>query len=349
MALTTLPTAAFATGSVGTSQLTDGAVTTEKLVADVNFRNLIINGDMSIAQRGTSATGETTSGYAVCDRWQHNASGGTLDLTQNSFTLGQTDVPSLFKNYFTVSATTGGDNCGLWQKVEDVKSVQGTYTISWYAKGTNPNGGHLELALRQDFGSGGSAVVDLTNYDFTLTSSWQRFSYTFTAPSLSGKTVGSSSYFRAYFRQPADDNTSNAWSMDLTGVQLEVGTSASDFEFLPYDVNLQRCQRYFYQIQGSASSNTMLGIGFNNDASSCQTYLKFPTTMRSTPSITSFSGLQTSDGNSYTKAATGVSVDSGSNIQMSLNVQATSLTVFRGGFNTLTNSSSSHLALSSEL
>lgn len=141
MALTTLPTAAFATGSVGTAQLADGAVTTEKLVADVNFRNLIINGDMSIAQRGTSATGETTSGYAVCDRWQHNASGGTLDLTQNSFTLGQTDVPSLFKNYFTVSATTGGDNCGIWQKVEDVKSVQGTYTISWYAKGTNPNGG----------------------------------------------------------------------------------------------------------------------------------------------------------------------------------------------------------------
>jgi hypothetical protein len=54
MALTTLPTAAFATGSVGTSQLADGAVTTEKLVADVNFRNIIINGDMSLAQRGTS-------------------------------------------------------------------------------------------------------------------------------------------------------------------------------------------------------------------------------------------------------------------------------------------------------
>jgi hypothetical protein len=51
MALTTLPTAAFATGSVGTSQLADGAVTTEKLVADVNFRNIIINGDMSIGTK----------------------------------------------------------------------------------------------------------------------------------------------------------------------------------------------------------------------------------------------------------------------------------------------------------
>ena len=280
MALTTLPTAAFATGSVGTSQLTDGAVTTEKLVADVNFRNLIINGDMSIAQRGTSATGETTSGYAVCDRWQHNASGGTLDLTQNSFTLGQTDVPSLFKNYFTVSATTGGDNCGLWQKVEDVKSVQGTYTISWYAKGTNPNGGHLELNLRQDFGSGGSAVVDLTNYDFTLTSSWQRFSYTFTAPSLSGKTVGSSSYFRAYFRQPADDNTSNAWSMDFTGVQLEAGTTASDFEFLPYDVNFSRCERYFQFIQGFQGQ-----MAATTNFTAVTT---FRTPMRSAPSATVF-------------------------------------------------------------
>jgi hypothetical protein len=65
MALTTLPTAAFATGSVGTSQLADGAVTTEKMKADVNFRNIIINGDMSLAQRGTSFTGQTSSAYST--------------------------------------------------------------------------------------------------------------------------------------------------------------------------------------------------------------------------------------------------------------------------------------------
>ena len=250
----------------------------------INFRNLIINGDMSIAQRGTSSTGQTGAGYVVCDRWQHNASGGTLNLTQNSFTLGQSDVPSLFKNYFTISATTGADNCGIWQKVEDVRSVQGTYTISWYAKGTNPNGGHLELALRQNFGSGGSADVDLTSYNFTLTSSWQRFSYTFTTPSLSGKTVGSSSYFRLYLKQPVDDNTSNAWSMDVTGVQLEVGTSASDFEFLPYDVNLNRCLRYC-NVYGERQYSQFSSASGAYSTSQGQSVIGLPVEMRAVPSL----------------------------------------------------------------
>jgi hypothetical protein len=84
MALTTLPTAAFATGSVGTSQLADGAVTTEKLVADVNFRNIIINGDMSLAQRGTSFTGQTSGAYYL-DRFKTDISGlGTWTQSHNN-------------------------------------------------------------------------------------------------------------------------------------------------------------------------------------------------------------------------------------------------------------------------
>ena len=85
MALTTLPTAAFATGSVGTSQLADGAVTTEKLVADVNFRNLIINGDMSIAQRATSVSGLTAGGYKTVDRWELSLNAaGTWTVSQST-------------------------------------------------------------------------------------------------------------------------------------------------------------------------------------------------------------------------------------------------------------------------
>jgi hypothetical protein len=74
------------------------------------------------------------------------------------------------------------------------------------------------------------------------------------------------------------DSTANEWY--ITGVQLEVGTSASDFEFLPYDVNLRRCQRYFQE--------TQIGIYF--DVTSGRNYgvnSNFHTQMRTTPSVIS--------------------------------------------------------------
>src|SRR6056300_1371802 len=104
MAVTTLPTGAFATGSVGTGQLADGAVTTEKMKADVNFRNIIINGDMSIAQRGTSSTGITSNGYYTVDRFEHAINYGTYSHAQS------TDVPTGqgFANSFKLDCTTSG-------------------------------------------------------------------------------------------------------------------------------------------------------------------------------------------------------------------------------------------------
>ena len=393
MALTTLPTAAFATGSVGTSQLADGAVTTEKLVADVNFRNLIINGDMSIAQRGTSAT--TISAYDTIDRFSFSeGTGGTATSEQESLSLSDFAITGQRKAVKiqctgTDTSIASGDRSFMQQSIEaqNLQSLKygtssaETLTLSFYAKSNLT--GNFPLTIKKD----DNTVYYLPlKYTITSANTWEKFTFVITptegstslitnsggainndngrgmqviwglvwGSNYTGNQSGTPTWTSSAIYADNSISFNNFYSstdnnLSITGVQLEVGTSASDFEFLPYDVNLQRCQRYFYQIQGSASSNTMLGIGFNNDASSCQTYLKFPTTMRSTPSITSFSGLQTSDGNSYTKAATGVSVDSGSNIQMSLNVQATSLTVFRGGFNTLTNSSSSHLALSSEL
>jgi len=72
----------------------------------------------------------------------------------------------------------------------------------------------------------------------------------------------------------------------ITGVQLEAGTSASDFEFLPFDVNLQRCQRYYNKYTGASGSN----IGASYNGSSGTFFVYFPTTMRATPTKSSTSG-----------------------------------------------------------
>jgi hypothetical protein len=84
------------------------------------------------------------------------------------------------------------------------------------------------------------------------------------------------------------DSTSNDWY--ITGIQLEAGTSASDFEFLPVDVNLGRCQRYYYK----AITGTLFNqIAFCNvrTTTSHYAFLQMPVTLRANPSSVDFSGL----------------------------------------------------------
>jgi hypothetical protein len=93
----------------------------------------------------------------------------------------------------------------------------------------------------------------------------------------------------------------NSATWQVTGVQLEADTSASDFEFLPYDVNLQRCERYYQLLQGfEGSMRTSVGFG-------CTTM--FRTQMRSAPSVTQSGALQITDGNAdFTQSSTSVSI-----------------------------------------
>ena len=85
------------------------------------------------------------------------------------------------------------------------------------------------------------------------------------------------------------DNTSN--ELYITGVQLEVADTATDFEYLPFDVVLNRCQRYFYNLSSlgpyvPASSPAYLGGGFYYTSSFVIAMINLPTAMRTEPSLT---------------------------------------------------------------
>ena len=254
--------------------------------ADARFpsgrRNLIINGGMEVAQRGTSVTGQTANGYYTLDRWRQVASGATFDSSQQTLTLGQSDIPAQFRYFQRFNVTSGGDNCGPQTRIEDVNRFDGTLvTLSFYAKGTNPSGGHITVVLDQIFGSGGSTTVSLSE-DVTLTSSWQRFTVTKTLGSLSGKTVGTSSYLGVKFNQPSDDNTTNAWSIDFTGVQLEYGNVATPFEHRSYGEELALCQRYYTKVTVD-SANDSFGVGLCDGSGNATGDVFFPVTMRLAP------------------------------------------------------------------
>jgi hypothetical protein len=78
------------------------------------------------------------------------------------------------------------------------------------------------------------------------------------------------------------DSTSNEWY--VTGVQLETGSVASDFEFLPVDVNLQRCHRYYY-LHASNSTSMDIGPGGYYTSSMIFVNVTFPCSMRAAPSV----------------------------------------------------------------
>jgi hypothetical protein len=315
MALTTLPTAAFATGSVGTSQLADGAVTTEKMKADVNFRNIIINGDMSLAQRGTSFTGQTSSAYYL-DRFKTDIIGlGTWTISQS------TDVPTGqgFQKSMKFDCTTADAAPSVGDFLYSNQPIEGYNTQSF--KFGTANAESLTLSFWVKSNKTGTYIVrfyDVDNqrvlsqsYTISSASTWEKKTIT-----ISGDTVSGPNYDNGYAFAinwclgagtnytsgtlntswnsvtSADqfvgqvnlaDSTDNEWY--ITGVQLEVGTSASDFEFLPYDVNLQRCQRYYQR-----GGNGWAGWAYSGNNS--EVYCGNITPMRAGPAV-SYSGSST--------------------------------------------------------
>jgi len=243
-------------------------------------RNIVINGDMNIAQRGTSTASITSEGYHTVDRFVfYPNSLGTFTMSQDTdvptgqgfsksikldctvanaspsastfihlqhriegqnlqyLKKGTSSAESLTLSFWVKSTKTGTATVEFFD-IDNTRSNSQTFTINsastWEKKTitidgdttgafTNDNGASLYLIWWLGTGS--------TYNSGTLNTSWN---------SRVNANIASSSNINL-----ADDTANNFW---ITGVQLEAGDTASDFEFLPYDVNLQRCYRYFQMI-----------------------------------------------------------------------------------------------------
>ena len=305
-------------GIVTTAKIADSSVTTEKIVADTNFRNIIINGDMSIAQRSTSTSSANTQAYHCTDRWFN------VGMTIGTWTISQsTDVPtgqgfakSLKYDCTTAEASPGaGDQLHLSQRIEG-------QNLQYLKKGT-ANAESLTLSFWVKTNKTGTYQVNLRDKDNTriigqtytvsLADTWEKKTITYAGDTTgalgndngdslecewflgAGTNYTSGSVPTSWEAESATDraagltvnlgdSTDNEWY--ITGVQLEAGTTASDFEFLPFDVNLQRCERYCFVI--NSSNYTALCNGYFDSTTSVRGgIITFPTTMRASPTITS--------------------------------------------------------------
>jgi hypothetical protein len=269
-------------------------------------KNAILNSDFSVWQRGTSFSNPATGAFTA-DRWSvvWDGSGATRTISQQTFTPGNAIPGYEFPYFYRFAQSVAGTGAAynLFQnRMEDVRTFAGqTVTISFWAKAA-ANTNLAQLNLEQDFGTGGSPSATVSNTvstgTITVTTSWQRFSYTTTVPSISGKTVGTTTPGYLGLRIWVPINAT--FTLDFVGFQMELGTTATTFQTATGTIQgeLAACQRYYWR--STATSNySVIGAGGGNctGVTTVRMFIANPVNMRTTPSSIDYGGaLACSDG-----------------------------------------------------
>ena len=313
MAIDKITTASITDANITTAKLASGAVPNQSA-----FKNIIINGDMSLAQRSTSVSSITGAGYNTIDRYRLGGSvPGTWTQSQaTDVPTGQGFATSLKMDCTTAASQASGDSMYIQTKFEGqnlqylkkgTSSAEST-TLSFWVK-TNKTGTYIAMLLDND----NNRTISKA-YTVSSANTWENKSVTFAGDTSGALGNDNGASLELYFWLSAGsdsssgtlntswnsitaannavgqvnlaDSTSNEWY--VTGVQLEAGTTASDFEFLPVDVNLGRCQRYFFLMCRGDQLDVGAGGYYNSGQIFCEVPL--PVTMRTTPSLVATSG-----------------------------------------------------------
>lgn len=349
--------ARLAVGNNGETLLADSSTTTG-LRWQGQFmagKNAIINGDFRIWQRGTSFT---ANGYTA-DRWLTAiASTSGFSVSQQTFTPGTAPLSGYEGQFFvdiagTITSATAGF-IQLTQRIEDVRTFAGqTVTLSFWAKGSA--NGTINTLLVQNFGTGGSAAVLTTTNNHSLTTSWQRFSVTYTVPSVSGKTIGTGSFLDVYFVKnmgtnfPTYGSSNYTGTLSLWGVQVEAGSVATPFTTATGTIQgeLAACQRYYFRINGNSNYNPV-GTGYAKNTTAADGFIPIPT-MRIAPTSVDFTNLQVVDG-ATVFGSTGLTLGGASTNMARVDMTGfTGLTANRPYSVVLNNTSNQFLGFSAEL
>jgi len=327
------------------ADIADGIITSAKIVdgtivnADINasaaivstklsgitspagFRNIVINGDMQIAQRGTStASVSSGSGFDCVDRFsRYIATAGTWTISQS------TDVPTGegFAKSLKFDCTTANGSLSAGSEFSFSTSFEGQ-NLQYLKKGT-ASAQSLTLSFWVKSTKTGTFIVNINDndnarvvsksYTVSVSNTWEFKTLTFPADTtgafdndnaasiqlrfwlVAGTTFTSGTLDSVWGSQTTAnyavgqvniaDNTANDFL--ITGVQLEAGTSDTDFEFLPIDVSLARCQRYYAT---NNVGNNLLGcfvfVAASFNTSEAFGGGTFPVFMRTTPTVTVF-------------------------------------------------------------
>jgi hypothetical protein len=317
--MSTIKTNAILDASGGNTTTINGTTPT---AYNTMGKNLVINGAMQIAQRGTQSTGITTTGFRTVDHFRTSLSSlGTWTEDQS------TDAPSGFSNSFKLTCTTAdaspaaGDVAYIRYMFEGLELQNLAYgtssaksmTLSFWVKSNKTGSASVQL-LQND----NSSKNISPSYTISSADTWEYKTISIPADTAgnidndngpavsliwwlnsgstysSGSTQTSWSTYSAADSNPANLGVGGATSdyIAITGVQLEVGSVATEFERRPYGTELALCQRYFqksYNQTETAGTNTQVGVirfqGATDSSNNLVGTIYFKVNMRTTPTM----------------------------------------------------------------
>jgi len=324
MALTTVSSDRLSTNVKNTNftaaekqDLTDDIL---PLAGQLGNRNIIVNGACEIAQRGVSST---STGYGSVDRMQMV----TANTDQLAFAQKQTsDGPDGFSKCWEFDVTTAETTLDAdeiiymrylveAQDLRPLYNANGTgknFTLSFYVKAAQT--GTYNIGIHKS--DGGTRFITNT-YTISAANTWQRVVWNITGDTgTTGMAFDNGQGFQISFMLAAGtnytsggvqsswggfsnslmagghavnvvSNSSNNWK--ITGIQLEAGSVATDFEHRSVGKELALCQRYYYRLTCNEAGQRF-GSGFQKTSSAAFVMIPFPTTMRSKPTALETSG-----------------------------------------------------------
>lgn len=275
------------------------------------FRNRIINGDFRLDQRNAGVSFTVSAGAAktyTLDRWWGWCAVGSKFSVQRStdVPVGQGFTNSVLVTSLSAYSTPVGGYYGFGQYIEGYNIADmgfgtasaTTVTLSFWARSSIA--GTFSVALEN--GSFNRSYI--FNYTISSVNTWQYFTLPFRADTTGTWDNTTGQGLRIWWDLGSSDttyaNTAGSWlaadalrttgavsligtnaaTLYIAGAQLEKGSAATPFEFRPYPIELQLCQRYYYQIQPTSPFG-IIGPGVSTSTTSAELFINYPLTLRS--------------------------------------------------------------------
>ena len=278
-----------AVGADGTTLVANSASATGVAWAGPSVaagKNAIINGAMEIAQRGITFTNPGNPAYTL-DRWKAVSGANLYTITQSS------SAPSGFIYSCSVAATGSNSYMGLGQQIEYTQFyplIGNAYVISFWAKSLTSNAASTALNVRQNISTSQDASnpsTDIQDNNFTLTTSWQKFSFTSSSTLLSAASAKS-----LYLQFLLNQTVASGDGFAITGIQLELGSVPTAFSRAGGSIGgeLALCQRYYWRWTAGATYARFPSIGIAATSSQIHVGNNLPVTMRTTPAALDYGG-----------------------------------------------------------
>ena len=289
-------------------------------------RNLLINGAMRVNQRVQTGTlgyfNPVTSSIYTLDRWKIlNANSFDTDSAQVTQATGTTVNGfrnSIMMNIGNTETPSSNQVCGFQQLIEaqDLHSLKygtssaETMTLSFWVY-TNKTGTYCVQLIQDD-----ASKYVLYEYTVSASNTWEKKTITIVGNTAdviadnngiglyvnwilcvgSGRQVSATSSWASGGSYYATSNQVNLWDhadnyFRLTGCQLEIGTTATEYEHTTFGEELALCQRYFFQVQGDSGDRVAIG-GYATHGSEARLDAVFPVTMRTNPTLSGTGSAQ---------------------------------------------------------